>query len=56
MRYDVFAPHPQKLPSFEFFEKAELLDVIVGVSLDEPVTESDELDRRLSQVECDTLS
>jgi len=55
MRYDVFAPHPQKLPSFELFEKAELLDVIIGVSLDEPVTESDELDWRLSQVECDTL-
>ena len=56
MRYDVFAPHSEELPPFELFEEAELLDVVVGVSLDEPVAQSDELDGGLSQVQGDTLS
>jgi hypothetical protein len=55
MRYDVLAPHPEELPPFELLEEAELLDVVVGVSLDEPVAQSDELDRGLSQVKGDTL-
>ena len=35
---DSFFPHAHKLPSFEFFEEWELLDMIIGVSFNEPLT------------------
>jgi hypothetical protein len=35
---DGLLPHSHKLPSFEFLEEGKLLDVVVRVSLNEPLT------------------
>jgi hypothetical protein len=35
---DSLLPHPHELPFFELLEEIELLDVIIGVSLNKPLT------------------
>lgn len=55
MREDVLSPHPQELPSLELLEEGELLDVVEGISFDQPISQSYELNRCLSKVESDTL-
>ncbi len=52
---DILAPHAEELPTFEFLEETELFDMVVGVSLDKPVAQSDELNGGLSEVERDAL-
>jgi hypothetical protein len=36
--FDGFLPHPHELPLLELFEEIQLLDVVVGVSFDQPLS------------------
>ena len=45
MLLDGFLPHAHELPALELLEEAEILDVVVRVTLDEPLAERHELDR-----------
>lgn len=56
VREDVLAPHAEELPALELLEEGQLLDVVVAVSLDQPVAQSDKLNWTLSQVQSDSLS
>ena len=53
---DGFLPHAHKLPSFEFLEEWKLLDMVIGVSFDEPLTKRQELYRGIIFIECKALS
>ena len=53
---DGFLPHAHELPLLEFLEEVQLLDVVVGVTLDEPLPERKELDRSVILIESEALS
>lgn len=41
---DGLLPHSHELPLLEFLEEVEFLDMVVGISLDKPLSERQELD------------
>ena len=53
---DGLLPHSHKLPSFEFLEEGELLDVVVRVSLNKPLTKGNEFNGSVVFIESQTLS
>ena len=53
---DRLLPHAHELPALELLEEAEVLDVIVGVALDEPLTEGLELHGGVLLVEGETFA
>ena len=48
---DTLFPHAHEFPRLELLEEGEVLDMVVGVSLDEPLAEGQELDWCISFVE-----
>jgi hypothetical protein len=53
---DLFFPHAHELPFFELFEKAKFFDVVIRVSLNQPLTQRDKLDWRVVLVKSETLA
>ena len=51
VQLDLLLPHAHELPRLELLEEGEVLDVIVGVSFNEPLTERHELLGRVLLVE-----
>ncbi len=55
MRKNVLSPHSEELPSLELLEEAEFFDVVERITLNQPITKSDELNWTLLQVQSDTF-
>jgi hypothetical protein len=53
---DGFLPHAHELPSFKFLEKWQLLNMIVRVTLNQPLSERQELNRSVILIEGKTLA
>ena len=53
---DSLLPHAHKLPSLELLEEWQLFDVVVGISFYQPLTQRDELDRRVVFIQGQTFS
>ena len=53
---DLFLPHAHEFPRLELLEEGEVLDVVVGVALNEPLTEGHEFDGRLLLVKSQALA
>ena len=45
-------PHTHELPALELFEKRQLFNVVVGVTLDQPLSQGQEFDRGVVLVQC----
>lgn len=54
--FDGLLPHAHELPLFELLEEAEFLDVIVRVTLDQPLPKRDELNGGVVLVQGQTLT
>ena len=53
---DRLLPHPHELPLLELLEEVQLFDVIVGVSLYQPLPKAQELDWGVILIESQTFS
>ena len=54
--FDGLLPHAHELPFFELLEEAQLLDVVIRITLNEPLAERDELDGHVILVQGKTLA
>lgn len=54
--FDGLLPHAHELPFFELLEETEFLDVIVRVTLDQPLPKRDELNRGVVLVQGQALT
>jgi len=45
-------PHTHELPALKLFEKRQLFNVVVGVTLDQPLSQGQEFDRSVVLVQC----
>lgn len=53
---DGLLPHAHELPSLELLEEGQLLDVVVGVALNQPLAKGQELDGGIVFVEGQSLA
>lgn len=49
-------PHTHELPALELFEKRQLLNVVVRITLDQPLSQGQEFDRGVVLVQCQSLA
>lgn len=49
-------PHAHKLPTLKLFEERKLFDVVVRVSLDQPLSKGKKLDRSVILIQSETLA
>jgi hypothetical protein len=54
--FDGFLPHSHELPFLEFLEEIFLLDVVVRVSLDQPLAKRQELDWSVVLIKGETFT
>jgi hypothetical protein len=52
--FDHLLPHTHELPFLELLEEAQLLNMVVRVTLNEPLTERNEFNRGVTLVESQT--
>jgi len=51
VRQYVFTPHAQKLPPLELLKEGKLLNVIIAIPFNEPVSQSDKLNWAFLKIE-----
>jgi hypothetical protein len=45
-------PHTHELPALELFEKRQLFNVVVRITLDQPLSQGQEFDRGVVLIQC----
>jgi hypothetical protein len=53
---DGLLPHAHELPLFELLEEAQLFNMVVGVTLDQPLAQRNEFNGDVGFVQCETFT